>query len=101
MLKFNQKKSDKEEDSKLSNLKKEFEHAKQKVEVSPQIEEEIIDLSTYPTSGTGTTRKVRLRVGLECGCGGGWTEVEREVDFDSPLKDDDIVPDFTEDDYVL
>lgn len=49
------------------------------------------------------TRKVRLFVRSQCNCGGGEHPIEREVDWDSPLKDGDTISEsqFLSTDVVL
>lgn len=48
-----------------------------------------------------TTRKVKLIYKAICGCGEGDYEIEREVPFDSPLKNGDRVDTLLDIDRIL
>lgn len=48
------------------------------------------------------TRKVRVKYRSGCGCGGGsWTEIEREVPWDSDLHNGDQIYEVHESDRIL
>jgi predicted methyltransferase MtxX (methanogen marker protein 4) len=40
-----------------------------------------------------STKKVKLKLVVGCGCGGSYTSIEREVEVNSRLKDGDVVTD--------
>jgi hypothetical protein len=48
-------------------------------------------LETLKESVQVSTRKVKLKLVIGCGCGRSYTDIEREVDLDSRLKDGDVV----------
>ena len=71
MERLSKKKADKKQDNSLKNR---FTKEREQVVAQPQ------------------TRTVRLRYYSRCGCGGGgYTDIAREVPFNSPLKDGDRI----------
>jgi hypothetical protein len=88
------KKQDQQKDN-LAGLRESFSREKEQPAVKEKSADEIL------AAFRPATRKVRLFVYEGCGCGGNDVEIEREVPYDSDLKDGDRVEGYEDTDEII